>query len=122
MLDGSILTEKYIMAKKTKQEQEALHQLNRRTAFRVVSWDYVDPNAPKDQNQRKIIKPKVLGGAFDDFGDTTGTDVEQPPMGGSGGTPAPQAAPAGGGSAPAPAGDKPKAAGTPAPNQPKPKY
>lgn len=122
MLDGSILTEKYIMAKKTKQEQEALHQLNRRTAFRVVSWDYVDPNAPKDQNQRKIIKPKVLGGAFDDFGDTTGTDVEQPPMDGSGGTPAPQAAPAGGGSAPAPAGDKPKAAGTPAPNQPKPKY
>ncbi|GAB4132841.1 MAG: OmpA family protein [Bacteroidia bacterium] len=94
MADGTVLTEKYIMSKKTKQEQEALHQLNRRTAFRVVSWDYVDPNAPKDQNQRKIVKPKVLSGAFDDFGDTTGADVDQEPMDGGGNAPKETAAPA----------------------------
>ncbi len=79
-VDGTVLTEKYIMGKKTKQEQESLHQLNRRTAFRILSWDYVDPKAPKDQNNRKIIRPKVIGGAFDDFGDTTGADVEQDPI------------------------------------------
>ncbi len=32
---------------KTKQEKEALHALNRRTAFRILNWDFVDPNAPK---------------------------------------------------------------------------
>lgn len=80
MVDGTVLTEKYIMGKKTKQEQESLHQLNRRTAFRILSWDYVDPKAAKDQNNRKIIRPKVIGGAFDDFGDTTGADVEQEPI------------------------------------------
>lgn len=31
----------------TKQEKDALHALNRRTEFRILSWDYVDPNAPK---------------------------------------------------------------------------
>jgi peptidoglycan-associated lipoprotein len=79
MADGNVLTEKYIMGKKTKQEQEALHQLNRRTAFRVLSWDYVDPTAPKDQNSRKII-PKVQKGAFDDMGerDTVETNAPAP--------------------------------------------
>lgn len=32
---------------KTKEEKEALHALNRRTAFRILNWDFVDPNAPK---------------------------------------------------------------------------
>jgi len=79
MADGNVLTEKYIMGKKTKQEQEALHQLNRRTAFRVLSWDYVDPSAPKDQKSRKII-PKVQKGAFDDMGerDTVETNAPAP--------------------------------------------
>ncbi|HTF04155.1 MAG TPA: OmpA family protein, partial [Bacteroidia bacterium] len=89
MADGTVLTEKYIMGKKTKQEQESLHQLNRRTAFRILSWDYVDPKAPKDQNTRKIIRPKVLEGAFDDMGDTSGADVKEEPM-----APAPTPAPA----------------------------
>jgi peptidoglycan-associated lipoprotein len=93
MADGTVLTEKYIMGKKTKQEQESLHQLNRRTAFRILSWNYVDPKAPKDQNTRKIIRPKVLTGAFDDFGDTTGADVEQEPVAPKE-TPAPAPAPA----------------------------
>lgn len=103
MADGTVLTEKYINGKKTKQEQESLHQLNRRTVFKVLSWDYVDPNAPKDQNQRKIVKPKVLSGAFDDSGDTTGADVQDAPVDG------------GGGNAPAPGGTAPAGSGTTAP-------
>jgi peptidoglycan-associated lipoprotein len=47
---------------KTKPEQEALHQKNRRTTFKILSWDYVDPNAPKD------TKPK---------GTKTGGDEEE---------------------------------------------
>lgn len=75
MQDGSILTEKYIMGKKSKQEQEALFDLNRRSVFKVLSWDYVDPNAPADQNERKIIRPKVNAGAFDESGDSEAADV-----------------------------------------------
>lgn len=108
MADGTVLTEKYINSKKTKQEQEALHQLNRRTVFKVLSWDYVDPNAPKDQSQRKIIRPKVLAGAMDDTGDTTGADIEEEPAP----APAPGPAPAGGtpagGTAPKQPANKPK--------------
>ncbi|HET6991724.1 MAG TPA: hypothetical protein VFJ43_10390, partial [Bacteroidia bacterium] len=99
--DGTILNDKYIKTKKTKQEQEALYQLDRRTVFKVLSWDYVDPNAPKDQNQRKIIHPKVNAGAFDDSGDTTGADVPDSPVDGGGTTTAPQQG--GGTAAPAPA-------------------
>jgi peptidoglycan-associated lipoprotein len=43
------LNEKYIASLKTRQEQEAAHQRNRRTVFTVLSKDFVDPNAPKDQ-------------------------------------------------------------------------
>lgn len=75
MQDGATLTEKYIMGKKSKQEQEALFDLNRRSVFKVLSWDYVDPNAPADQNERKIIRPKVNAGAFDESGDSEATDV-----------------------------------------------
>ncbi len=31
---------------KTKEEKEALHQINRRVVFSIKSWDYVDPNNP----------------------------------------------------------------------------
>lgn len=93
MADGTVLTEKYINSKKTVEERESLHQLNRRTAFRVISWDYVDPKAPKTQNDRKIIRPKVLTGAFDDMGDTSGTDVEEEKHN-QGDAPAPAPAPA----------------------------
>jgi peptidoglycan-associated lipoprotein len=124
MADGTVLTEKYIMSKKTKQEQEALFQLNRRTVFKVLSWDYVDPNAPKDQNQRKIVHPKVLSGAMDDTGDTTGADVQDAPVDG-GGTAAPAGggttAPAGGGTAPAGTTPAPTPAPKPA-DKPKPHY
>jgi peptidoglycan-associated lipoprotein len=36
-----------IKAAKTKEEKDALHQRNRRTEFKVLNFDYVDPNAPK---------------------------------------------------------------------------
>jgi peptidoglycan-associated lipoprotein len=44
---------------KTKEEKEALHAKNRRTVFGIVSWDYQDPNAPK--NAVPTNKPKVSG-------------------------------------------------------------
>ena len=125
MADGVVLTEKYILSKKTKQEQEALFDLNRRSVFKVLSWDYVDPTAPLDQSQRKIIHPKVNAGAFDDSGDTTGADVQDSPVDGGAPNPGGTAAPAGGtttapaggtapatGTAPKPA-DKPKPAAKP---------
>ena len=31
---------------KTKDEKEALHQINRRVVFEIKSWEYVDPNKP----------------------------------------------------------------------------
>lgn len=47
-----LISDAVIAKEKTKEGKEALHQKNRRTSFRILSWDYVDPNAPKD-------KPKV---------------------------------------------------------------
>lgn len=44
---------------KTKEEKEALHQKNRRTVFRILNWDYVDPNAPK--SDKPLYKPQVNG-------------------------------------------------------------
>jgi peptidoglycan-associated lipoprotein len=44
---------------KTKEEKEALHGKNRRTVFRIVNWDYVDPNAPK--SDKPLYKPQVKG-------------------------------------------------------------
>lgn len=38
-----------VIAKATsKEEKEALHQKNRRTSFKVLNFNYVDPNAPKN--------------------------------------------------------------------------
>lgn len=36
-----------IKKEKTKEGQEALHAINRRVVFRILSWDYVDPTKPK---------------------------------------------------------------------------
>lgn len=44
---------------KSKEEQEAAHQKNRRTVFKVLRWDYVDPKAPKVAPP--LIRPKVMG-------------------------------------------------------------
>ncbi|HQQ93185.1 MAG TPA: OmpA family protein [Bacteroidia bacterium] len=48
-----LVSDATIKAAKTKEEQEALHQKNRRTTFKVLSFDYVDPNAPKVQPKPK---------------------------------------------------------------------
>lgn len=45
----------------TKQEQEALHAKNRRTSFKILSFDFVDPNAPKAP-----VKPKKAADEDDD--------------------------------------------------------
>lgn len=49
------ITDKQIDAMKTKEEQEAAHQQNRRTEFRVLRWDFVPkeggtPPAPAPEN------------------------------------------------------------------------
>jgi len=54
-----LVTDAQIAKVKTKEEKEALHQKNRRTVFRIVSWDYQDPNAPK--SDKPIYKPQVKG-------------------------------------------------------------
>jgi outer membrane protein OmpA-like peptidoglycan-associated protein len=54
-----LVTDDVINKAKTKEEKEALHQKNRRTVFSIVSWDYVDPNAPK--TNAPTVKPKVSG-------------------------------------------------------------
>jgi peptidoglycan-associated lipoprotein len=54
-----LITDAQIAKEKTKEGKNALHQKNRRTVFRIVSWDYVDPNAPK--SDKPIYKPQVKG-------------------------------------------------------------
>jgi peptidoglycan-associated lipoprotein len=65
---GTVMTEEYINSLKTKEEQEAAHQLNRRTTFQIIGTDYVpkkDTNTPVNPNIQ-IIK--------DDGNDGTNTD------------------------------------------------
>lgn len=58
--EKKLLVKDNVIAKaKTKEEKEALHQKNRRTVFRIVNWDYIDPNAPK--SDKPIYKPQVKG-------------------------------------------------------------
>jgi peptidoglycan-associated lipoprotein len=52
------ITDAQIGKAKTKEEKEALHQLNRRTVFKILSWDYIDPKAPK--TTIPTYHPKVL--------------------------------------------------------------
>jgi peptidoglycan-associated lipoprotein len=40
------ISDAQIKAMKTKEEQEAAHQQNRRTEFRVLSYDYVPKDSP----------------------------------------------------------------------------
>lgn len=43
-----LVSDATIKAAKSKEEKEALHQKNRRTTFKILSFDFVDPNAPKN--------------------------------------------------------------------------
>jgi len=54
-----LIKDDVINAAKTKEEKEALHQKNRRTVFRILNWDYQDPNAPK--SEKPTYKPQVIG-------------------------------------------------------------
>jgi peptidoglycan-associated lipoprotein len=50
-----IISDDEIKKEPTKEGKEALHAKNRRTSFKILRWDFVDPNAPK--NQPKPTKP-----------------------------------------------------------------
>ena len=52
-----LISDAVISKAKTKQEKDALHALNRRTEFKILRWDYVDPNAAK--NAPKPAKKKA---------------------------------------------------------------
>ncbi len=68
-----VLTEKYINSKRTQQERDALHQLNRRTVFRVLSTTYVDPKNP---TRGPITPVNVKKGYFDESGEEIPDDSE----------------------------------------------
>lgn len=42
-----LISDATIKAAKSTEEKEALHQKNRRTSFKILNFNYVDPNAPK---------------------------------------------------------------------------
>ena len=48
-----LITDAQIAKAPSAQEKEALHAKNRRTSFKILSFDFVDPNAPKTP-----VKPK----------------------------------------------------------------
>jgi peptidoglycan-associated lipoprotein len=48
-----LIPDDVIKKSKSKEEQEALHAKNRRTSFKILSFDFVDPNAPKNQPKPK---------------------------------------------------------------------
>lgn len=86
--NGQVLTERYINTKKTVQEREALHQLNRRTTFRVVRTNYVDPKNP---SRGPIAPVEVKKGFFDDTGEEEAdAPAETPQSGGQPQVPAPK--------------------------------
>lgn len=66
------ITDAQIAKAKTKEEKEALHQINRRTVFKIISWDYVDPNAPKVEIPK--YHPPVKGEEDADAIETTDPD------------------------------------------------
>jgi peptidoglycan-associated lipoprotein len=41
------ITDAVINKEKTKEGKEALHAINRRVVFKILSWDYIDPTKPK---------------------------------------------------------------------------
>ena len=43
-----LISDDVIAKAATKEEKEALHQKNRRTSFKILSFDFKDPNAPKN--------------------------------------------------------------------------
>jgi peptidoglycan-associated lipoprotein len=56
-----LISDDMIKKAASQQEKEALHQKNRRTSFKILSFDFVDPNAPKNP-----VKPKPKATDDDD--------------------------------------------------------
>ena len=53
------ITDAVINKEKTKEGKEALHAINRRVVFKILSWDYVDPTKPKVEIP--TYRPPVTG-------------------------------------------------------------
>jgi peptidoglycan-associated lipoprotein len=70
LASGVVLTEKYINSQPAK-DREALHQMNRRTTFRVLNTNYVDPKAPSKLPTAPV---KVRKGYYDESGDEVSDD------------------------------------------------
>ena len=47
-----LVSDAVIAKARTNEEKEALHQKNRRTSFKVLNFDFVDPNAVKQKPNR----------------------------------------------------------------------
>jgi len=48
-----LITDAQIAKEPSKEGKEALHAKNRRTSFKILSFDFVDPNAPKTPVKKK---------------------------------------------------------------------
>ncbi|HTL83408.1 MAG TPA: OmpA family protein [Bacteroidia bacterium] len=68
-----VLTANYINSKTSLKEREALHQLNRRTTFKVLRTDYVDPKAPPRPPAPPV---NVKKGFFDETGVEVNDDAD----------------------------------------------
>jgi outer membrane protein OmpA-like peptidoglycan-associated protein len=68
------ITDAQIAKAKSNEEKNALHILNRRTVFKILNWDYVDPKAPKTEIPK--YHPKVSG---DEDADKIETQPEEKP-------------------------------------------
>lgn len=66
------ITDAQISKVKTTEEKEALHQVNRRTVFKILSWDYIDPTKPKVEIPS--YRPPVKGEEDADKIDTVDPD------------------------------------------------
>lgn len=73
-----LITDAEIAKLSTEQEKEAAHQKNRRTVFRVLRTDYVDPNAPKDVPKQKI-NVKIVGEEEGYEGEGENEETEEEP-------------------------------------------
>lgn len=76
-----LITDAEIAKLSTEQEKEAAHQKNRRTVFRVLRTDYVDPSAPKDVPQQKV-NVKIVGEeeGYEEENEEVEPEEETPPQ------------------------------------------
>jgi peptidoglycan-associated lipoprotein len=56
--DKPLFGDKVIAKAKTDVEKDVMHQANRRTTFKILSWDFADPKAPA---KPPVVLPKIYG-------------------------------------------------------------